>query len=99
MWVKFTQQKNGFRRLCWRWMKSQAASANSSSHVSHALAGQRPRVLDPLLADTPPARVLLGIVFRRRLAAEDATRAVLLAELRVPVLLGVVRVLRVLLRV
>jgi hypothetical protein len=34
MWVKFTQQKNGFRLLCWRWMKSEAASTNSSSHVS-----------------------------------------------------------------
>ena len=34
MWVVFTQQKNGFRRLCWRWMKSLAASTNSSSHVS-----------------------------------------------------------------
>ena len=34
MCVVFTQQKNGLRRLCWRWMKSQAASTNSSSQVS-----------------------------------------------------------------
>jgi hypothetical protein len=33
MCVVFTQQKNGLRRLCWRWMKSQAASTNSSSQV------------------------------------------------------------------
>lgn len=34
MWVVFTQQKNGLRRLLWRWMKSQAASTISSSIVS-----------------------------------------------------------------
>ncbi len=34
MWVVFTQQKNGLRLLCCRWMKPDAASTNSSSHVS-----------------------------------------------------------------
>ena len=76
-----TQQKNGFRRLCWRWMKSQAASTNSSSQRLHPLPRQRARVLDPLLADAAPARVLLRVVLRRRPAAEHAARAEALAEL------------------
>ena len=62
MCVVFTQQKNGLRRLCCRSMKSQAASTNSSSHRLHPLLRQRPRVLDPLLADPAPARVLLRVV-------------------------------------
>ncbi len=65
----------------------------------HPLPGQRARVLDPLLADTSPARVLLRIVLRRRPAAEHAARAEALTELREAVLVRVVGILRVFLGV
>ena len=99
MCVVFTQQKNGFRLLCWRWMKSVAASTNSSSQVSIRFRRQRPGVLDPLLADAPPTRVLLRVVLVRRPAAEHAARAEALAELLEAVLRRIVRVLRILLGV
>ena len=60
----FTQQKNGFRRLCWRWMKSHAAVDELVVAGLHALPRQRARVLDPLLADPAPARVLFRVVLR-----------------------------------
>ena len=99
MCVVFTQQKNGFRRLCWRWMKSHAAVDELVVARLHPLAGQRASVLDLLLADAAPARVLLRVVLVRRAAAQHAARAVALLELLEAVLRRVVRVLRVLLGV
>ncbi len=99
MCVVFTQQKNGLRLLCWRWMKSDAALDELVVARLHPLPRQRARVLDPLLADAAPARVLLRVVLVRRLALEHATRAEALVELLEAVLARVVRVLRVLLGV
>ena len=65
----------------------------------HPLPRQRARVLDPLLADAAPARVLLRVVLVRRPALEDAARAEPLAELLEAVLARVVGILRVLLGV
>src|SRR4030095_9133498 len=41
----------------------------------HTLSRKRSRVLDSLLPDAAPARVLLRVVFRRRLAAQHAAGA------------------------
>ena len=65
----------------------------------HALSRQRSRVLDSLLPDAAPARVLLRVVFRRRPAAQHAAGAESLAEPFEAVLRRVVRVLRILLGV
>jgi hypothetical protein len=65
----------------------------------HPLAGQRPRVLDPLLADAAPARLLARVVLGRRAALEHPARAEALVELLEAVLARIVRVLRVLFRV
>jgi hypothetical protein len=66
-------------------------------HGLHRLLGQRAGVLDPLLADAPELRVLGRVVVRRRPSVQDAAGAEPLAEVREPLRLGVVRVLRLLL--
>ena len=65
----------------------------------HPLLGQRAGVLDPLLADPAPARVLGVVVGVRRPAVQHAARPEPVPEVRVLLVVRVVRLLRLLLRV
>jgi len=61
--------------------------------------GQRSGVLDPLLADATPARLVSGIVLVRRPAVQHAARPEPVAEVREVLRWRVVRCLGILLRV
>ena len=62
MWVVFTQQKNGLPAAVLA--LDEVAGRVDELVVAglHPLLGQRARVLDPLLADAAPARVLRRVV-------------------------------------
>ena len=80
MWVVLTQQKKGVPAPCWRRMKSFGGVDELVVAGLHALLGQGPGVLDALLADPPPARLLGRIVLLGCPAVQDAPRAEALAE-------------------
>ena len=87
MWVVLSHTKNGLPASFWRLMKSLAAATNSSSQVSMRFVVERAGVLDLLLADLAPARLLGRIVLVGRPGMDHAARAEVLAEVR-EVLLG-----------
>ena len=80
MCVVLTQQKNGVSAACWRLMKSPAADDELVVARLHPLARQRSGVLDRLLADPPPTRLLGRVILLRRAAAQHAARAEPLLE-------------------
>ena len=99
MWVVLTQQKNGLRRLCWRRMKSPAAAANSSSHVSIRLRVSGPVSSIRCLPTRPQRGCSFGSslsVAQQRSTPRGPNRS---WNSREAVLARVVRVLRVLLGV
>ena len=76
-------RRTACRPSCWRSDEvARRASTNSSSHGLHPLLGQRAGVLDPLLADPAPARVLGGVVLVGRPAVQHAARPEPLPEVR-----------------
>jgi hypothetical protein len=99
MWVKLTQQKKGLPAAMLALHVVAGGVGELVVAGLHPLTGQRSRVLDPLLPDPAPTRVLLRVVLGRRPATEHPARAEPLPELLETVFLGVVGVLRVFLGV
>ena len=95
----FTQQKKGLPAACWRLIQSLAAADELVVAGLHALLGERAGVLDLLLADPAPARLLGGVVGIGRPAVHHAARAEAFAKLRKVLRIRVVGQLRLLLGV
>ncbi len=81
--VALNQTKNGLSCLTERSMKFVACARDFHVDRGHAVSRQRTRILDLLLADSPPFRVDRRVVDVRGRAVEHSPRSVLLFEFRV----------------